>query len=410
MNIKYGDTNLSVRYLEAFLQNEYNNTLRVSGIYDTYTHNNLITYINLPRVVSSEEMYDALVNQYSEIPIENNGTTETKSLLYCFSIVRTLDTIICSSKSVIKPDDTVEQAMKYLMDKDTDPNLLEFVKQYGWNLTSFISYVDTNSSEEYKIVLTQDKRKNLIPVDANALVNLATEDITFMSEIKDGIFVSQPSLDTCTMVVACEPNSEYLICHRFDNPDEDNVQQPVMIYVGSSRYLYPNTQTTNVLSNVVAENIVRGTCFTYKTGEEAQNILVSYPYEKLTYNTSILILKKNNLTEDDIDTQEFVDDYWLVHSKFLDYLFGSCITNLSDEDNVFYIQNALQSILPKQIITCNGAYTDEFREQVKEYQELYKRPNFADRRPKIFYSLGYIDTQTDAQILKDIDNGIQLYY
>lgn len=410
MNIKYGDTSLSVRFLEAFLQDEYSSTLRVSGIYDTYTHNNLITYINLPKVVSSEEMYDALLNQYDNIPITYNGETTNKNLLYCFSIVRTIDTIVCSSKSSIKPDDTVEQAMKYLMSKQDNVSLLDFVKQYGWNLTSFISYVDTNSVEEYKIVLTQDKRKNLIPLDANSMVNLSTEDIVFRTEISTGIFKTNSSYTNCTMIVPCEPDSDYIICHRFDNPDEHGEQQPVTLYVGSSKYTNPNVTISTEVGNVEKLELIQGECVSYKTADNAKKILISYPYEKLSYNTSILIVKKNNLSTEDIDTEEFIKDYWLVNSKFLDYLFGSCITELSSEEEIYKIQSSLQSLLPKKYIKCNGAYTKEFRDVVKEYQELYKNPLFTDRRPKIFYSLGYIDTQTEAQILKDITNGVTLYY
>ena len=226
MNIKYGDSNLTVRYLEAFLQEEYNNTLRVSGIYDTYTHNNLIEYINLPKVVSSEEMYDALVSQYSQIPIEINGVTEYKSITYCFAVVRTVNTITCSSKSVNKPDDIVEQAMKYIMDANTQPSLLEFAKEYGWDLTTFISYVDTNSSDEYRIVLTQSKRKNLIPLDTCSLVNLSTEDFIFDSTLGDNVVSKDLTHTYCTMIVPCKPDTEYIICHRFNKVDTNGNQVP----------------------------------------------------------------------------------------------------------------------------------------------------------------------------------------
>ena len=137
---------------------------------------------------------------------------------------------------------------------------------------------------------------------------------------------------------------------------------------------------------------------------------MNYVYNEYTYNNSFLILEKNNLSEEDIDTAEFIDSYWLIHSKFLDYLFGSSLTELSDESDIFYIQKLLANILPKKGIETNGVYTDDFRTIVKEYQDLYKSPYFQDRRPKIYYSLGYIDVQTEGQILKDTENGVQLYY
>lgn len=407
MNIKYGDSNLTVRYLEAFLQEEYNNTLRVSGIYDTYTHNNLIEYINLPKVVSSEEMYDALLSQYSQIPIEINGVTEYKSITYCFAIVRTVNTITCSSKSVNKPDDLVEQAMRYIMDANTQPSLLEFAKEYGWDLTTFISYVDTNSTDEYRIVLTQSTRKNLIPLDTCSLVNLSTEDFMFDSKIEGNVISTNTSY--CTMIIPCKPNTEYIICHRFDNEDGNGDQLPVTFYVGSTNQTFPN-QLNNSVSSIKEKSVVRGTCVTYKTSSKANNILLSYEYNEYTYNNSFLILKKNNLSDTDIDTDEFIDSYWLVHTKFFDYLFGSSISELSDESDIYNVQKLLANILPRRVVETSGIYTDEFRQTVKEYQELYKSPRYLDRRPKMFYSLGYIDVQTEGQILKDTENGVQLYY
>ena len=408
MNIKYGDSNLSVRYLEAFLQDEYNNTLRVSGIYDTYTHNNLIDYINLPRVVTSEKMYKALLEQYNNIPIVIDGQTEYKTISYCFSIVRSIDTITCSSKSVNKPDDVVVQAMKYLMDKNTKPTLLDFAKEYGWNLTTFISYVDTNSSDEYKIVLTQEKRKNLIPLDANSMVNLASENYMFDTIIENNTI--SKLRQSCTMIVPCLPDTEYMICHRFDNPDEEGEQQPVAFFVGNSSNTYPNSNTNTAVSNIESYSEVRGVCVVYKTDSNARNILISYPYDDSSYNTAFLILKKNNLNVEDVNTAEFVNEFWLIHSKFLDYLFGSSITELSDEDDIFYIQNLLSKIIPKKGIVASGVYTEEFRQIVKAYQDLNSLPSYKDRRPKIYYSLGYIDVQTEGQILKDIDNGVELNY
>lgn len=407
MNIKYGDSNLTVRYLEAFLQEEYNNTLRVSGIYDTYTHNNLIEYINLPKVVSSEEMYDALLSQYSQIPIDINGVTEYKSITYCFAIVRTVNTITCSSKSVNKPDDLVEQAMRYIMDANTQPSLLEFAKEYGWDLTTFISYVDTNSTDEYRIVLTQSTRNNLIPLDVCSLVNLSTEDFMFDSKIEGNVISTDTSY--CTMIIPCKPNTEYIICHRFDNEDGNGDQLPVTFYVGSTNQTFPN-QLNNSVSSIEEKSVVRGTCVTYKTSSKANNILLSYEYNEYAYNNSFLILKKNNLSDTDIDTTEFIESYWLVHTKFFDYLFGSSISELSDESDIYNVQKLLANILPRRGVETSGIYTDDFRQIVKEYQELYKSPRYLDRRPKMFYSLGYIDVQTEGQILKDTENGVQLYY
>ena len=407
MNIKYGDSNLTVRYLEAFLQEEYNNTLRVSGIYDTYTHNNLIEYINLPKVASSEEMYDALLSQYSQIPIVINGVTEYKSITYCFAIVRTVNTITCSSKSVNKPDDLVEQAMRYIMDANTQPSLLEFAKEYGWDLTTFISYVDTNSTDEYRIVLTQSTRKNLIPLDTCSLVNLSTEDFMFNSKIEGNVISTDASY--CTMIIPCKPNTEYVICHRFDNEDGNGDQLPVTFYVGSTNQTFPN-QLNNSVSSIEEKSVVRGTCVTYKTSSKANNILLSYEYDEYAYNNSFLILKKNNLSDTDIDTDEFIESYWLVHTKFFDYLFGSSISELSDESDIYNVQKLLANILPRRGVETSGIYTEDFRQIVKEYQELYKSPRYLDRRPKMFYSLGYIDVQTEGQILKDTENGVQLYY
>lgn len=446
MNLTYGDTSLSVRYLEAFLQSEYDSTLRVSGIYDTYTHNNLIAYASLPEVLGSNEMYDILTETYDELKL--------------FNMSRTVNKIIYQSKATTENPE-IEEAMIKLQ-----ATLFEFVKHYGWSVTKFIS--SSKSKDLYKIELTQDTRKNLIPSDALSLINLSTENFIFNSVIVDNVIKADESSDiymlltsepedwstryntyyvyngvtqeyelnatdvwesgtffellpkSCCMVIPCEPDTDYIICHRINNPDPmTNDQLQVRISVASSEYITPNTQDNSSLLNNTTYKLKQGECSEpFRTSSAAQTLIVSYQYDQLTYNKSILVIKKPNTWENSfipdssepekmvstfIDTKTFVKSFWLVNSKYLDYLFKSVITEFSSEEDILYVQNLLQSVCKNYQIILPGKYTSDLKDMIFKYQMLNLND---DIHYPISYALGYLDAETEARLIKDSDRGL----
>lgn len=408
MNISYGDTSLTIRYLEAFLQNEYNSTLRVSGIYDTYTHNNLVDYASLPEVLNANAMYEKLNLYY--VGVWNY-----------FIVSRSTTSIIYQAK-VSSENPELDQIMDDLRDgTDSTLSIFEFVKKYGWSVTTFIS--SGKSKELYKIVITKDERKNLIPTEAISLINLSTEQYIFDAITEDTQIKNDTSANSnCCMVIPCEPGTEYVICHRFDNPNsgDPTIQDPVEIMVSTSEEIYPDTHEGCGIDNLVTYNLVQGVMSTpYKVPDDSiiKTLVISYPYDKHTYNKSILVIKKpSNYDEcvipdpDDpdktinifVDSKDFISNYWLVNSKYLDYMMGSVITEYSDEEDILYAQELLSKVLTSYNILRPGAYTDDFKAAIRRYQMLDLGD---DTHTPMHYSLGYIDVETEARLVRDVDRG-----
>lgn len=409
MNITYGDTSLAIRFLEAFLQNEYSNTLRVSGIYDTYTHNNLIDYATLPKVLDSNEMFDVLMGYYDKLGTYDNP-------LNVFILSRSSNTIIFQSKATSENAE-IEIIMELLRVGTPDKlSIFNFVKKYGWSVTTFIS--KGKSKDLYKIVLTQDARKNLIPTDALSLINLSTENFIFNTTI-DGII--KTSHTDCCMIIPCEPDTEYIICHRFDNPNslDPSKQDPVTLTVATSPVLYPNDGEFCEVSDIETFSLVRGECSTpYKVSDDLRNksIVISYAYDKQTYNKSLLVIKKSKFYDEStityiddgeevtknifIDTEDFINNYWLVNSKYMDYVFGSTINEYSTEEDIYHAQKMFKEICPSYVIRVPGVYTEDFKEWIFRYQALNLKD---DVHNPIHYALGYIDVETEARLVRDID-------
>lgn len=383
MNLNYGDTNLEVRYLEAFLQNEYSTTLRVSGIYDAYTHETLIEYNNLPKVEDSNSFYDHLIKDFGDY-------------LKDFKVNILSDSITFLSKSVSQLPELQED-----MDALRKNGIFLYARQYGWSITKFVSYV--SNTERYTIEFSQDNRKNLIPADAISLINLSTSNILTNTILgKNSPMIKKDSTgEKCCMIVPCLPDTEYILIHRFEtkyDPEDPTIPIYPEIVIGSSPYQYPNLKE---LSNNIANNktiqVEKGVSTIYKTSDVANSIILCYDYDRVTYNKSILVIKKpSNYNEDFafINTSAFILNYWLVNTKYMDYILGSSICEYSDEEDIAYAQDLLDSICKDYHIDKRGIYTENFRDAILRYQ--HKR--------NINFALGYIDVETESLMQKDLES------
>ena len=302
MNINYGDTNLQVRYLEAFLQSEYSSTLRVSGIYDTYTHTNLIEYNNLPKVETVDVFYNHLIKDFYDD-------------LKDFRVVRLSNTITFMSKSISQLP-----KLDVAMDNLKNNGIFEYVRKYGWTITKFITYVVSN--ETYLIEITQENRKNLIPTDAISLINLSTTNISIGAKINGNLLVKDTTGTKCCMMVPCEPNTEYIVIHRFDdipNPEDPDQPVPPSIEVACSPFEQPSLKyTSGSISNNETFTSEKGTINLYTTVSNTNSLIISYDYDRRTYLKSILVLKKPSNYSSDYDyvnITEFLKEYWLINTK-----------------------------------------------------------------------------------------------
>lgn len=103
-----------------------------------------------------------------------------------------------------------------------------------------------------------------------------------------------------------------------------------------------------------------------------------------TYNTTediadglnvdnLLILDGHYDNSVNIPFNDFVEDDWVVHDKFFNYLLGMAIHKYSDSESISYLAELLKAYFPEHTYDSNyfypGIYKDTMKELVKEYQE-----------------------------------------
>ena len=128
--------------------------------------------------------------------------------------------------------------------------------------------------------------------------------------------------------------------------------------------------------------------------EVEQNI----PSEELP-NVSNLLIVDGHYEEANIPVMDFVNDDWVIHEKFFNYLLNMSTHKYSDGDDITYIQQLLKEAYPEHIYDKNffypTKYSDEMREIVKEFQKR-----------QIYYTTGDLNndnqiTRADLEILRN---------
>lgn len=137
MNLNYGTENYVVRYLQAFLQENYSNTLRITGVFDELTHQALINYLKL----ANTETIDT---------VEKNLLREFPDLSRLFISTRNNDEIVFESKTINK------ETSEYITNNVSA--IKELVSSLGWELGDINDFVDYNMDiNEDDSVDLQDK-------------------------------------------------------------------------------------------------------------------------------------------------------------------------------------------------------------------------------------------------------------
>lgn len=87
---------------------------------------------------------------------------------------------------------------------------------------------------------------------------------------------------------------------------------------------------------------------------------------------NFLILDGHYDTLINIPYLDFVNDDWVIHEKFFNYLFNMAVHKYSDQDDIDYVQKLLKAVYPTlqydRTIFQRGFYNDYVRELVRIYQ------------------------------------------
>lgn len=103
------------------------------------------------------------------------------------------------------------------------------------------------------------------------------------------------------------------------------------------------------------------------------DIEVSADYDSGVNVSNFLIIDGHYDTDTNIPILDFVNDDWVIHEKFFNYLFGIAINPYSSNENIAYLQKLLQVFYPEHIYDSNyfqtGIYTKNMQNLLKEYQK-----------------------------------------
>lgn len=370
-NINYKDTSLATRYLQAFLQTEEDSTLRASGVYDEYTHNALITYMELPEVLDANTVYEKLVLKYPNIP-------------QYFKVECTVSTIVLTCRVV---DDVMTSYVDMLRQ-----DIYEFVNSMGWSISNFVSFED--DSEIIRIVITQDDRKNFIPKSAISMINLNVDKY-----FEDTGFVSNKIAkvnNKCLCVIPCKPDHTYTVfvdattCKVATSDTSINGEFNDITTVMNLSTITLLPSTADYTPKICYKQI--------KTSSVTQTILVETAY--INAYPSIWVLDITNYPQTAVEKYTDTLKYplfaqaWSINTKFFDYLFGMAITEYSDDLNISYIQEILNKLYPGYIIKANGVWSDLMTALIRSYQLTNG----------IIFSIGRIDAETESLMLKDVED------
>lgn len=398
-SINYKDTSLATRYLQAFLQNEEDSTLRASGIYDEYTHDALITYMELPEVLSVNKVYSNLILKYPKIPDY-------------FKVERTPTTILLTCRVI--NDVMIEYVNTLRVD------IYEYVKMMGWSVTKFVSFED--DSDIIQIEFTKESRKNLIPKSAITMINQNVDRYVVNTGFRQNGKVepvvpralpgetTPKNRSECLCILPCLPDHTYVIfvdaptdttgiwaTPNFSIAESSTVSDGIFDEGTALR----NIQTVSILPET--DEFHPSLCMVKRTVlSSSHSVLINtfFNTQQPDY-PNIWMLDITDYHETDFEKYTDVSletgysvfrEKWAIHSKFFDYLYGMAISKYSSDMNIAYLQDLLMQLYPGTIKASTGVWLSQMTFIIRDYQ----------KKNGILFSIGYVDTETESLMLKDI--------
>ena len=306
MNIKTGDSNLVVRYLQTFLKENYNPSLFVSGTYDDETHHNLLDYLSLPNIAKINDVLDSVTEEFTTY----NGNGDIVGGLKAYFISRKeYNTIIYLSK-------IINNEVLHFVNTNIE-NISDYVEKFGWELTG---YTNPNQKElpRIEIRITRKDRKNWFPNrDMLYMVNAFDNNYYYDLAIRDKAGYDDhihQAENYRISLIKCEPNQTFTIAHGYNKPTE--------IVIGSCPYNINNPRKdilpiTNVLDRRDPP-LNSGYSIVYTTSSDAKYLVIQTPYSNdLNFGKTLrrtILLGDVNL-DDKVDEKDYELLYNYVNGK-----------------------------------------------------------------------------------------------
>ena len=116
----------------------------------------------------------------------------------------------------------------------------------------------------------------------------------------------------------------------------------------------------------------------------------------------LLVIKGDALNEDGteiVPADEYYDDPWMIHEKFLSFVLDRCITPYSKAYDILYFRDLYETAYPGVFsdYTKMGIYYDYIKDETRSFQS----------RNGISFPLGYVDPETEFRVQEEAS---EVYY
>lgn len=394
MNINYGDKGYVVKYIQAFLNENYDNSLAITGYYDTDTHRDLIDYLSLPNVtVNRTTIINDLRSEFSfideffvvDIGIDNivftcndylnrvifisNIHIEDKEVNFAFiykngnldkylekydlsyNYINTNHKMPDKSEEVLKwynslPSDIKdylnESCRKYIIDNyiglkmsESMDKISDILYNHGWYLTEYSNYKNENISSLIMSMSPYDRVNRFPNKAALCMINQFNNYVIYNSCIRDGI-----SFDD--IIQSCDDRYEYkyklclIPCNgkkKFTVSHGYNMG--VTLYIAKCNVNYKNIKRdSTIVNNTVSIYLEPGDYYTYETDDLTKTLVVQIPQvsdNTVNINTKVLLGDLDFNGKINIDDIAMFDSYWAYNLLLSKYSSRSNLISYFDK-------------------------------------------------------------------------------
>lgn len=364
MNINIGDSNHIIRYIQAFLQENYNSEIILTGTYDYATHNNFIDYMLSPDTKKLNYVKNEIKEDYPFI-YKN------------FKFIDGYEELIIMSKT----QNYSSEIEVYMTENRT--NIILYCDNLGWEVTEYNSY-----DSPYKIVIKSKHINSPFPKDEFlCMVNLFDSKFYHGMAIRDNSGINDIVHENITntgktykiCVIKAKPYTTYTIAH--------NASLSARLVIGTTIAGFTKIEGV-ILKDVVDIQLNPGYTYQYTTTASAKYIMIQIDSQQLISDIDNTLISKLLVYEgvnENVPVETFINNPWSIHDKFVGHIINYCINSNSRDDDINYVQSMIRKINTRYKDYIPSVYEDIMKETISNIQDEYS----------VVYKNGYVDSTTE---------------
>ena len=171
--INFNDTGLIVQYLQNFLKDNYDRTIHLSDVYDKETHKTLINYLKQPEIISSNNMKNILINNFTYREENPPNALIDGGGIWNFNYEETPNSIRFYTRNI---SECLINGTKFITEHIDEIETM--CNKYGWKLRNYTKFQKQQSGiSKSEFFISKDSREQLLPTkDVIKMINLSTND------------------------------------------------------------------------------------------------------------------------------------------------------------------------------------------------------------------------------------------